>query len=124
MRNMRSVYIAGPYSAANRAGEDKNIMAAAEVAADFYRAGWAVFCPHVQTSPIDRNFNQDGAVKYEDWMAVDLYWLSRCDLVVFVGDWEQSRGACIEHMAARGLGKDIMYRNGPVRRREPAAGRG
>ena len=43
---MKSVYIAGPYTAETREGEDANIKQAAAVAAEYIRNGWAVFCPH------------------------------------------------------------------------------
>jgi len=108
---IKSVYISGPYSAGTTALEDHNIRIAAKAAFRYYKKGYAVFCPHLQTSYIDRNFNC-GEVEYEDWLAVDIYWLSKCDVIVFLPGWEKSRGARIERMAARGLGKKIVYLQG------------
>lgn len=105
---MKSAYIAGPYSAPTRDEEDYNIRNAALVAAEYYKNGYAVYCPHLQTSYIDRHFN-DGQLDYEDWLARDIYWISKCDVVVFLPSWKNSRGAVIEHMVARGLGKEIHY---------------
>lgn len=112
---MRSCYIAGPYTGqlnkfgvVDRLDEDINIYNAAKVAFEYYLKGYAVYCPHLQTSYIDRNFN-DGELDYEDWLAQDIYWINKCDVVVFLPGWKESRGAVIEHMVARGLGKEIHY---------------
>jgi len=100
---MKSVYIAGPYSGA----EDANIQRAAEVAADYIKHGWMVFCPHTHSSIIDRKFNKDKLITYEDWLTLDLYWLSRCDAVHMLPGWKNSKGANVECLVARALGKLI-----------------
>ena len=45
-------------------------------------------------------------------MAVCLWHLLWCDVVVFLYNWQDSRGASIEHRVARLLGKKIIYMNG------------
>ena len=105
---MRSVYIAGPYTADTEQEIDENISRAASVAADYIRQGWAVFCPHTMTSLIDRKFNADGKITYENWLTIDFYWLSKCDAVHFLPGWEHSNGAKLEHMVAESLGKAII----------------
>ena len=104
---MKSIYISGPYTAADREGEDENIKAAAAMASIYLHAGWAVFCPHTMTSLIDREFNEDGAVTYDDWLTLDLYWLAKCDAIHMLPGWSHSRGAKMEHMAAKALGLEI-----------------
>jgi len=105
---MKSVYIAGPYTAGTEAEEDANIHNAAVVAFNYYMDGYAVYCPHLQTSYIDKKLNK-GEVDYADWMGNDIHWLAKCSIVVFLPGWGESRGAVIEHMVARGLGKEIVY---------------
>jgi hypothetical protein len=61
------------------------------------------------TQPIDRNYNTGGEIEYEDWLELGLYWLAKCDIVAFLPGWENSKGATIEHMVARSLGKEIVY---------------
>lgn len=51
---------------------------------------------------------------YWSWwrcMAVCLWHLMRCDTVVFMDNWQDSRGARIENCVARLLGKKIIYMN-------------
>ncbi len=106
---MLSAYIAGLYAAPTREEEDYNVHRAGKAAAIYRRKGFRVFVPHLQSGYIDRNFNNDGYFVYEDWLEEDIYWLAKCDVVVFLPGWEDSRGACIEHMVAKGLGKEIHY---------------
>lgn len=99
---MKSVYIAGPITAETKEQEQANIKAAEQVAKKYYEMGYAVYCPHTQVI--------EGAdVSYEQWMANDIYWIEKCDVVAFMPDWQRSRGASIEHMVARGLGKEMQY---------------
>ncbi len=106
---MRSVYIAGPYTGKTREEEDKNVRAAAEVAASYLKRGWAVFCPHTMTCMIDREFNKEGILDWANWMELAIYWLSHCDAVAFLPNWRKSKGATIEHIIAVALGKEIIY---------------
>ena len=103
---MKSAYIAGPYSAEHREGEDKNIKNAVAVAAEYVKAGYAIFCPHSHSCQIARDHDIDD---WNTWLILDLYWLSKCDIVVFLPGWKESKGASIEHMVARGLSKEIVY---------------
>ncbi len=105
---IQSLYIAGPYTAPDREGEDRNILAAAEVAAEYLRLGWRIFCPHTMTSIIDREFNRDGTLQHADWMELDLYWLEKCDAIYMLPGWRNSKGAQQEYTMARALGKTIM----------------
>ncbi len=104
---IKSAYIAGPYTALTREEEDENIYIAAKAAAIYRRKGYRVFVPHLQSGYIDRHFNNDGYFEYEDWIEEDIYWLEKCDVVVFLPGWKSSTGASIEHMVAIGLMKEI-----------------
>jgi len=105
---MKSVFISGPYTGM-KDEEYNNMMKAARVGAHYLKLGFAVFCPHTMTYPIDRNYNTGGEIEYEDWLELGLYWLAKCDIVAFLPGWENSKGATIEHMVARSLGKEIEY---------------
>ncbi len=106
---MKSVYIAGAYTGKTREEEDRNVRAAAEVAAHYLKRGWVVFCPHTMTCMIDREFNKDKVLDWSDWMHTAIYWLSKCDAVAFLPGWRESRGATIEHMVSIVMGKEIIY---------------
>ncbi len=106
---MKSIYIAGAYTADTREGEDVNIYEAAKVAMYYIHQGWSVFCPHTMTSIIDREFNQNKEVTWEKWMEIDIYWLVKCDAIHMVSGWQNSKGACMEHTIAKALGKEIYY---------------
>lgn len=100
---MKRIYIAGPYSSPDGyEGEDKNTMVAAEVAADYLKNGWAVFCPHTMTRDIARNFARE--LTWEDWLTTDIAWLSMCDAIHMLPGWQDSKGASYEYMVARALG--------------------
>ena len=99
---MKSAYIAGPLTAEAPEKENENIRKAERVDKLYYEQGYAVYCPHTQTFT-------DTTVTYEQWMANDLYWLEKCDAVAFLPGWENSKGASIEHMVAKALGKEIKY---------------
>ncbi len=105
---MKSCYIAGPYTGRCKEEVDRNIDNAAKAAAYYYKRGYAVYCPHLQTSCIDRNYNEDKTLEYDDWMQNDIHWLEKCDVVVFLPGSEYSTGAQIERMVAEALGKEII----------------
>ena len=109
MSEIKSCYIAGPYTAPTQPRENANILNAAEVAAEYIKKGWACFCPHTHSAIIDQEFNKDKKITYYDWLTLDLYWLAKCDVVVFLPGWEESKGATIEHVAAKNQGKEICY---------------
>ena len=54
---------------------------------------------------------------YWSWprcMIVCLWHLMKCDTVVFMDNWQDSRGARIENRAARFFDKQIIYVNGDL----------
>jgi hypothetical protein len=101
---MRSVYIAGPYTAPDREGEDAHIKQAAEVAAEYIGAGYAVFCPHTHSCTIDRGVRH---FDWDTWLTLDLYWLGKCDAIHMLPGWRDSKGAKLEYIAAKALGLEI-----------------
>ena len=109
---MEVAYIAGPYSAGTIEGIEQNVKQAIKIGAKYARKGYAVHTPHANSHYMDQYFNQDGLLGYEDWLEKDIAVITRCDVVVFIPGWENSKGARIEHMIARALGKKIIYDGG------------
>ena len=101
---MRSIYVAGKYTAPDREGEDRNIARAAEVAAEYIREGWAVFCPHSHSSQIARDHDIHD---WETWLTLDIYWLAKCDAIHMCKGWQDSKGARLEYLVAQALGLEI-----------------
>lgn len=92
------LYVAGPYS-----GDiPNNIKKAEEVAKLLWHLGFSVICPHLNTA----NFEVPG-VTYDDYIEGDLEMISRCDGIVMLPNWTKSKGACIEHDFASGIGIPI-----------------
>lgn len=48
---------------------------------------------------------------YLDHLLSDLRLLSDCDAIYMLSDWQQSKGAQLEHEYARIFGKHIYYQN-------------
>lgn len=102
---MKSIYIAGPYSADTEEERDKNVLIAKKAAQYYADLGYAVFCPHLQT----QGWEDETKLSYGYFLAADLYWLRKCDDVAMLPGWEESYGATIEHTIARGLEKRIYH---------------
>ena len=106
---MKKAYIAGRYTAPTPEQVEENVKRAEAIAWMYYLKGFAVFCPHAQTHRIHLRYNNDEIFGYEDWLQADIAWLKECDVIVFVAGWEQSKGARMEHVIAKALGKEIHY---------------
>ncbi len=100
---MKVAYIAGPHRAKTAWGRQCNINRAADVAAKYWLKGYAVVCPHKNTSQFD------GLAPDRVWLEGDLEIMRRCDVVVMMLGWECSQGARAERDEAVRLGKEIVY---------------
>ena len=90
---MKVVYISGKYS-----GDiDTNIQKAREIAIKLWESGYAVICPHLNSSHMEL----DCKASYEQFLAGDVEILRRCDAIIMLPEWEQSKGAWIEWKDAR-----------------------
>lgn len=93
---MKLLYVAGPYRDKHGAYYvARNIEAAAEVAVELWRMGYAVICPHKNTAFFD------GAAPDGVWLKGDLEMLRRCDGIVMINCWQSSVGAMAELEFAR-----------------------
>ena len=106
---IKKAYIAGAYTAKTPEEVEENVKRAEAIAWMYYLKGYAVFCPHAQTHRIHLRYNNDEIFGYEDWLQADIAWLKDCDVIVFVSGWGGSKGARMEHIMAKALGKEIHY---------------
>ena len=97
------VYIAGPYSADTPHGIYANIELARKYAEKYLKLGYAVICPHLNTAFMD------GVISYEDFLAMDLEIIRRCDTVVAMPNWKSSKGAIGEIAFAKEQHIEIIY---------------
>lgn len=86
---MKLVYVAGPFSAPDRAGVERNIEAAVAVGLRVAALGHCPVVPHANTSHPDYERLQP----YTFWIEATLALLRRCDAIVMVREWQQSTGA-------------------------------
>ena len=98
---MKLVFISGPY----RGHASDNIECARKAAIRLWEAGYAVFCPHLNTA----HFELDCKCEDEVYLKGDLEILKRCDAIYMLRGWEESVGAVAEREAAIMQGKEIIY---------------
>jgi nucleoside 2-deoxyribosyltransferase len=96
---MTVCYIAGPFRAATPWLVEQNVRAAEALALEVWRLGAAAVCPHANTRFMDK------AAPDDVFLRGDLAILERCDALLTLDAWQQSRGARDEvtHAVARGI---------------------
>ncbi len=94
---MIKVYIAGPYRAITEWDLEKNIRAAEEAALYFWSLGYAVYCPHKNTS----RFGGAALLQDEVWLKGHIEFLKLCDIMVVVGYYNFSKGTLREIEVAK-----------------------
>ena len=102
---MKIAYIAGPYRAPTVFGLTENIQRAREVAAEFWRMGYAVICPHMNSALMD------GVVPDGMFLAGDREFIRRMragDVFVLLPGWQESRGTKAEAALAFSRGLTIV----------------
>lgn len=106
------LYVAGPYSAPSASEREANIKAAGAVAAELWRKGHAVICPHANTSEFVVPLGNDDPADLETYeliMRGDLMMLARCDGLVMLEGWKSSAGARREYDYAMSLNMPIYH---------------
>jgi nucleoside 2-deoxyribosyltransferase len=91
------IYVAGPYSGTPEEIE-RNVESAAKIAAELWRIGHAVICPHTNSHLVSKLAPD---ITYEQWIRGDINMLARCDAIVMLPNWQQSRGAVAEFAYAQ-----------------------
>ena len=100
---MQIAYIAGPYRASTKLGVIRNILKARKAAKKYWRKGYAVFCPHLNSALMD------GVAPDEVFLRGDLEFLQYADILVVIPGWERSTGTLAEIEFAKARGIPIQY---------------
>lgn len=100
---MKVAFISGPYRADTLQGIIHNIAAAREVALKYWKLGYAVVCPHMNTALFD------GACPDSVWLEGDIEILKRCDVIVMMAGYFHSSGAIKELEIATDLGFEVIF---------------
>jgi hypothetical protein len=95
-------YVSGKYTTGDI---PSNIAHARRIAIKLWELGYAVFCPHLNTS----HFELDCKATYDDFIKGDLEIVERCDLIVMLSGWKDSPGAIRERQTALEVGIPIYY---------------
>ena len=102
----KMVYLAGPYSAPTQDEIKANVRRAATVASVLWEKGYAVICPHMNTYSMEGDASlgtERWIQEFEKFLTGDFEIISRCDMVVMLSGWENSKGACAEFVFAKWL---------------------
>ena len=102
---MKLAYIAGSYRNSNAKVVIENIRHAEKYAIKYWRLGYAVICPHLNTTFFD---SLDSPIADETWLKGDIEILKRCDVIVLIPGWKKSSGAREEMKTALQVGLAII----------------
>ena len=103
MSKIKVCYISGAYRSNSINGIYENIYKARKLALEYWEKGYAVLCPHMNTAFMD------GACHDDTWIQGDLEFVRRSDIMVMMGNWQNSEGAKREHDEAVTHGLQIIY---------------
>ncbi len=93
------VYVAGPFSAPDRAGVEAHIRRASEAGVEVAKLGFCPVIPHANTAHPDFESVQP----YQFWIDATAELLRRCDAILLIEGWENSSGARAEKAEAERL---------------------
>jgi hypothetical protein len=104
---LKVVYIAGPYRSKNNKICEviQNIRNAEKIALKYWKLGYAVICPHKNTSLFD------GYCDDKIWLEGDLEILKRCDIIVMMSNYFKSSGAIAELNFAEENNIEVIFDN-------------
>lgn len=94
------IYVAGKLAGANNFEIKKNVWEAEQLAMEVVRLGAVPLIPHANTG-----FTFFGVGEEEFWYEATLELLRRCNAVILVPNWKESKGAVgeVEEARARGI---------------------
>jgi len=101
---MKVAFLAGPYRG-DFQERCRNIIAAKKVAKKYWAQGFAVICPHMNSSGFD-GIERVCPTKFtEGYLEI----LRRCDTIIIMSTWHGSAGATAELHKAQELDLEIIY---------------
>ena len=106
---MKIVYIAGPYTPFAEdmysfVARERHINMSRECAAWCADNGIGYISPHMNSAHMDAIVPN---VQYDFWISMDIQIIERCaDAVLFIGDWQRSKGAVREYEYTKRLDKE------------------
>ena len=100
---MLVAYVAGPYRSETIYDIEQNIQRAKRLAAELWKRGHAVICPHANSAFMD------GVCDDETFLEGGLELLRRSDFVVVLNGWESSEGTRKELELAKSLEIPIYF---------------
>ena len=103
---MKLIYISGKYTDKNYTEISKNILKARELAVKVWDKGHVALCPHLNTY----HFEIDCEASYEQYIEGDLLLVKKCDGMLMLDNWKESKGAKIEKNYAEILGIPVYYK--------------
>lgn len=105
---MKVIYVAGPFRGPNHWAIENNIRRAEELSLEVWRLGAAAICPHLNTH------HYQGVLPDYTWLYGDLEILRRCDAMLVVPNWHNSKGTQGEIHFAENLGLPVFYSIGDL----------
>lgn len=98
--------MAGPYGDNNPKWKiAENVQRADAAGRTIAKKGHTPFIPHKQTW----HWEDDKELKKDDFLRIDLEWLSLCHAILLLPNWETSEGAKREKTEAEKLGLLVFY---------------
>ena len=98
------IYVAGPYRAELWGDVKRNVSRAMDVAAEILRMGFSMICPHSMTHEFEMYGLPDNA-----FLESDLVLIERCDILLALDGWGQSKGTLAEIEHAERLGIPVIH---------------
>lgn len=103
---MKSVYISGPLRAETPHGIASNVRRARDQAEFFWKQGFAVLCPHLNTLDMVGMLNDDSR-----FLEGDLLLMRGVDIIVMLRRWTSSEGCLKEYSEAFDLGMTCLFQD-------------
>ena len=100
---MKVAFISGPYRGKTHYDIEQNIREAEAVAIKYWCLGYAVVCPHKNSSHFD------GLAPDDVWLKGTLAIMEKCDVIVMLPKWRESEGARNELERATLKGLEVIY---------------